>query len=932
MNQRFEKWTISRNHEQPVKTIRYLKLDTQHELKPKVRVAPSRTQSHHITKTQSVGKINKVKTWVKERTEYQEVVQERTQEQLASTTQAKPQRAVRTSRYQKQVAKGEYKLAQKNYRLAKSSKDLQLLQASKERLQAARIDYVVAKKVHKGTIKRTGGGKLTKLGRSSYQSGRKGAESVFSEDETLEDIAASRQQMRQIHASVDQGKKMARYSQKVVVDAGKNAYGVANRTYNLARGQGFTRTPVANRWETRLKQATERMKRRLTRGQMKKAKKASQSSVTALKKVVKTVTNLVTNPLRVKTYFIGFGLILVISLFSAGASTPVSQDEFTMTEAWKHVSKKDREESNDEVDYWTNIDDIFYFMGFKYGVWTLKDKVEGEGLINFSATGEQTLNKIWSELNGDIDNLRNMKDIYTSVDEFKLKDEELAEYTELQEQLSEVGRYFTSSELNDPFTEAGEGPITIGKRFGYITTQELYEGSSLLAKPGQAVYATMSGVLSINESEVIIKSDDAEFTYKKLEGIRVKEGEEIVAGEPIGVAPSDGFLEIYYKKLNRDENKWMFVNPSFYFLNVTYSQSTSVMKGLTIESDLSSKVRFIYDFMKKRFPKATDNGIAAMLGNFAIESNITAKRAEGDHLSPPIGATDSSWDDSAWLELGGMDIYGKHPNIIHRGLGLGQWTDTQDGSIRHTLLRNYASSKNKKWYDLELQLDFMINGDAPYYVNVLKEILTSDKSLDTLTEQFLVLWEGNLGDKLAARQEMAKQILATMKNTSTTVMGGSGHPFNVPYTVLQPYGYTPWSMGAGYYLYAASGGKHTGVDVQAVGYESKDIPIFSVTDGVVKSSYYSDLGGHAIVIQVSGTQDYIYYGHNKYSSPLKVGDSVKKGQQIGVLGNSGMTTIYHIHLEYATSQNFGTGRDDKDPSFLFPGVVGTLRQNQVITP
>ncbi|HFI0635601.1 TPA: hypothetical protein ACGO2G_002128, partial [Streptococcus suis] len=460
MNQRFEKWTISRNHEQPVKTIRYLKLDTQHELKPKVRVAPSRTQSHHITKTQSVGKINKVKTWVKERTEYQEVVQERTQEQLASTTQAKPQRAVRTSRYQKQVAKGEYKLAQKNYRLAKSSKDLQLLQASKERLQAARIDYVVAKKVHKGTIKRTGGGKLTKLGRSSYQSGRKGAESVFSEDETLEDIAASRQQMRQIHASVDQGKKMARYSQKVVVDAGKNAYGVANRTYNLARGQGFTRTPVANRWETRLKQATERMKRRLTRGQMKKAKKASQSSVTALKKVVKTVTNLVTNPLRVKTYFIGFGLILVISLFSAGASTPVSQDEFTMTEAWKHVSKKDREESNDEVDYWTNIDDIFYFMGFKYGVWTLKDKVEGEGLINFSATGEQTLNKIWSELNGDIDNLRNMKDIYTSVDEFKLKDEELAEYTELQEQLSEVGRYFTSSELNDPFTEAGEGPIT----------------------------------------------------------------------------------------------------------------------------------------------------------------------------------------------------------------------------------------------------------------------------------------------------------------------------------------------------------------------------------------------------------------------------------------------------------------------------------------
>ena len=88
---------------------------------------------------------------------------------------------------------------------------------------------------------------------------------------------------------------------------------------------------------------------------------------------------------------------------------------------------------------------------------------------------------------------------------------------------------------------------------------------------------------------------------------------------------------------------------------------------------------------------------------------------------PPVGATDSSWDDEAWLAIGGPAIYsGAYPNILHRGLGLGQWTDTADGSTRHTALLNYARTQNKKWYDLDLQLDFMLHGDSPYYQSWLR--------------------------------------------------------------------------------------------------------------------------------------------------------------------------------------------------------------------
>ncbi|HEM4926389.1 TPA: CHAP domain-containing protein, partial [Streptococcus suis] len=126
--------------------------------------------------------------------------------------------------------------------------------------------------------------------------------------------------------------------------------------------------------------------------------------------------------------------------------------------------------------------------------------------------------------------------------------------------------------------------------------------------------------------------------------------------------------------------------------------------------------------------------------------NITAKRAEGDYLSPPVGASTSSWDDPAWLDMGGPSIYnGSYPNILKRGLGLGQWTDTADGSVRHTLLRQYAQQKGKRWYDLELQLDFMLESDSPYYVTIVKDILTSNEDVTTLTQRFLHQWEGNAG-------------------------------------------------------------------------------------------------------------------------------------------------------------------------------------------
>lgn len=158
---------------------------------------------------------------------------------------------------------------------------------------------------------------------------------------------------------------------------------------------------------------------------------------------------------------------------------------------------------------------------------------------------------------------------------------------------------------------------------------------------------------------------------------------------------------------------------------------------------------------------ATINVTAGVLGNFDIESSINPKRAEGDYLSAPVGATASSWDDDSWLNIGGSAIYnGRYPNILKRGLGLGQWTDTADGARGNTQLRDHAKAIGKKWYTIDAQISFMFNEPNGQRTNAIKHLMSDaakSYSVNEATQYFLVHWEGNPGDKLSQRQQSAAE-------------------------------------------------------------------------------------------------------------------------------------------------------------------------------
>lgn len=90
------------------------------------------------------------------------------------------------------------------------------------------------------------------------------------------------------------------------------------------------------------------------------------------------------------------------------------------------------------------------------------------------------------------------------------------------------------------------------------------------------------------------------------------------------------------------------------------------------------------------------------------------------------------------------------------------------------------------------------------------------------------------------------------------------------------------------------GSTHYGVDIA----NSADVPIVAAADGVVVRSYYSPSYGNAVFIAHSiGGQVYTTVYAHMDSRMVSDGATVSKGQQIGIMGNTGQSFGQHLHFE-----------------------------------
>ena len=681
----------------------------------------------------------------------------------------------------------------------------------KQELDKAKLEKKTSKRTFKVAQEANGGSRKKKFLRAAKQSvervANQQASSTAHQDDTLSDIARTKNQYQDIQIQGKRIKTIGKYSGKLGQGVVKSSYSLGNRFYNKANGRGFTRTPKEFSWEGKLSRQIQAYRNRLAASKTGKATKKARKIYRFGSKPIKAI---IKNPLGFKAYLIAFGLLLFLAILGIGSSGITRQDEFDMNDTWLYLSKLDREKSNDKVDYWTKIDDPLLYLNYKYDDISDKLRIDGNKYFSQNTRGKLYLDTLWKNLNGDKDNLKTMEDLYTKNDLYKLSEDELEEYKELLEIARDSGKYMLLQELDNPFyTEdqpESEAPLQIIERFGYKTTKEIFNGSVLQATGGQTLLAVLDGKVEVNGNDLEISDENSKFLYKNVDTIRYKTGDHVKSGDIIGKVASEGNQTVYYQKLEPDrsnkkdkdgnvEKSWTYVNVGFYFQRVEYTQATSVVSSIETSGEKGKRARAFADAIKKNIPEATDEGIAAVLGGFDIESSITFKRYETDFLTnnqfdkvakePTAENLVGNWDafqamyPNLRLNKGGYMVNGLH----YIGIGIGQFTGP-----RALALWNFAKEMNGDIWSAEVQTKFLLEADDPIRREAFKRIVTSTGSVEALAEDFLNAWLGVPGNKLLERQTAARQWLNFLKNKGGGSTGVSSQQVPAEYKDKLPYG------------------------------------------------------------------------------------------------------------------------------------------------
>ena len=98
-----------------------------------------------------------------------------------------------------------------------------------------------------------------------------------------------------------------------------------------------------------------------------------------------------------------------------------------------------------------------------------------------------------------------------------------------------------------------------------------------------------------------------------------------------------------------------------------------------------------------------------------------------------------------------------------------------------------------------------------------------------------------------------------------------------------------WGFDDGYGEGRSYGGSrsHEGIDIMPVSDDRKQIPVQSVSDGVVEQLGWLELGGYRVGIRTESGL-YFYYAHlEEYAPGLQKGDRVQAGTLLGYMGDTG---------------------------------------------
>jgi len=176
-----------------------------------------------------------------------------------------------------------------------------------------------------------------------------------------------------------------------------------------------------------------------------------------------------------------------------------------------------------------------------------------------------------------------------------------------------------------------------------------------------------------------------------------------------------------------------------------------------------------------------------------------------------------------------------------------------------------------------------------------------------------IRWDGATGEGKPARNgrysfRVSPQTpapAARKASTSTTLSLGFTF-YGYAFPILGPH---EFGMGAGRFGAARSGHTHQGQDVMA----ACGTPLVAARGGKVQYAGYQYAAGNYVVIDGRGTPNDFMYAHLAEPSPLHSGDTVRTGQPIGIVGDTGDAQGCHLHFEMWGAPGWYEGGSPFDP-------------------
>ena len=188
-----------------------------------------------------------------------------------------------------------------------------------------------------------------------------------------------------------------------------------------------------------------------------------------------------------------------------------------------------------------------------------------------------------------------------------------------------------------------------------------------------------------------------------------------------------------------------------------------------------------------------------------------------------------------------------------------------------------------------------------------------DDMLSKLADSFPLEWEGNVVSGVSIRRQnptfediilngthdeqveatLALDYFNTVYNDDGTTAPIEEHVFSKEYLATVAHPVPGGLIKNGWYDPRSRKTRlHVGTDIK----RRAKTPILAATDGVVKYIGYLPIPGFYVIIEDPYGFVYHYYHMFELTTFVKEGDTVKQGQQIGIVGSTGNSVAYHLHL------------------------------------